>query len=152
MKLIAAVVVYLSFLGVSAQSSAEHAVQQTIITFFKGFHLQDSALMKSTVTANPVLQTIGKNKEGEIHMRTEKFDQLISSIVAIPDTVHFREKIKAFSIQVDGAMANAWTPYEFWINDKFSHCGVNSFQLFNDGSGWKIIYLIDTRRKDNCDY
>ena len=83
-------------------------------------------------------------------MRTEDFSKFLKSIVSIPDTVNFQEKILSFSIQVDGAMANAWTPYEFWYNDAFSHCGVNSFQLFKDGADWKIIYLIDTRRKKGC--
>jgi len=84
-------------------------------------------------------------------MRSEDMDDLIKSIVSIPDSVNFQEKIKSYSIRIDGAMANAWTPYEFWINDNFSHCGVNSFQLFNDGEGWKVIYLIDTRRRDDCE-
>ncbi len=47
-------------------------------------------------------------------------------------------------------MANVWAPYEFYLNNDFSHCGVNSFQLFFDGIQWKIIYLIDTRRKQGC--
>jgi hypothetical protein len=55
-----------------------------------------------------------------------------------------------YNIQIDGAMANAWTSYEFWVNGSFSHCGVNSFQLFKDEGAWKIIYLIDTRRKEGC--
>ncbi|UWX56421.1 hypothetical protein NYZ99_09635 [Maribacter litopenaei] len=56
-----------------------------------------------------------------------------------------------YSIQIDGAMANAWTPYEFRINDNFSHCGVNSFQMVKLEGEWKIIYLIDTRRKEGCE-
>ncbi len=47
-------------------------------------------------------------------------------------------------------MANVWAPYEFYLNNDFSHCGVNYFQLFFDGIQWKIIYLIDTRRKQGC--
>lgn len=61
------------------------------------------------------------------------------------------EQLLDYNIQVDGNMANAWTPYEFWYNGTFSHCGVNSFQLFNDAGTWKIIYLIDTRRREGCD-
>ena len=77
------------------------------------------------------------------------------------DSVALRESVskdivlqtigKTYNIQIDGPMANAWTNYEFWVNDSFSHCGVNSFQLFNDQGSWKIIYLIDTRRKEGCD-
>jgi hypothetical protein len=46
-------------------------------------------------------------------------------------------------------MANAWTSYEFYINGKLSHKGVNSFTLFKESEdlGWKIVHLIDTRRK-----
>jgi hypothetical protein len=44
-------------------------------------------------------------------------------------------------------MAHVWAPYEFYINDKLSHTGVNTFTLFKEKDIWKIIYLIDTRRK-----
>ena len=33
------------------------------------------------------------------------------------------------------------------INEKLSHSGVNAFTLFKEKDSWKIIYLIDTRRK-----
>jgi hypothetical protein len=96
------------------------------------------------------MQTIGSDAEGAKKVKTENFDRFIQSIISIPDTTKFQERLMSFTIQVDGAMANAWTPYEFWVNDAFSHCGVNSFQLFKEGEQWKIIYLIDTRRKVDC--
>jgi hypothetical protein len=49
-------------------------------------------------------------------------------------------------------MAAAWTPYRFYRNGEFSHCGVNSFQLVKMAEGWKIVYIIDTRRKEPCEY
>ena len=150
MKNIVLIILLISFVHLSAQDSEDGAVQKTIETFFKGFHAQDSIIMRSTIGESPVVQRIGENKDGEMVLRHQDLDQLIKSIVSIPDSVNFQEKIKSYSIQIDGAMASAWTPYEFWINDTFSHCGVNSFQLFNDGSGWKIIYLIDTGRKEDC--
>ena len=137
--------------GLSAQDPQEAEVQRVIETFFRGFHAKDSLTMQAAVSDRPILQTIGRNKDGKLGMRSENMDDLIKSIVSIPDSVNFQEKIKSYSIRIDGAMANAWTPYEFWINDNFSHCGVNSFQLFNDGEGWKVIYLIDTRRRDDCE-
>ncbi len=134
----------------NAQSAEEQAVQETIESFFEGFHEQDSVKIKKTIGEEIVLQTIGKNKEGNQMLRTANFDNFLKSIVSIPKSTKFEEKIISYSIQVDGAMANAWTAYEFWVNDGFSHCGVNSFQLFKDGEDWKIIYLVDTRRKENC--
>lgn len=135
---------------ISAQEPEELKVQSTIEAFFDGFHKQDSMLIKQTVSDGIIAQTIGRKKDGSTAMRTEDFGRFLKSIVSIPDSVNFKEKLLSFNIQVDGAMANAWTPYEFWYNDAFSHCGVNSFQLFKDGEDWKIIYLIDTRRKKGC--
>ncbi|WP_190808946.1 nuclear transport factor 2 family protein [Flagellimonas sp. S3867] len=125
-------------------------VKQVIETFFDGFHKQDSMIMKSTLADKVVLQTTGRNREGKTMFRTEEVSKLISSITSIPDSVSFQEKLTSFSIQVDRTMANAWVGYEFWFNDSFSHCGINSFQLINFDGEWKIIYLIDTRGRAGC--
>ena len=39
------------------------------------------------------------------------------------------ERISFETIKIDGPLAIVWTPYNFYHNGKFSHCGVNSFQL-----------------------
>jgi hypothetical protein len=97
-----------------------------------------------------ILQTISKKNDGNNEVRTDAFEQFLRSIISIPDSVGFREEILNYQIKIDGPMANAWTPYKFWLNETFSHCGVNSFQLAKGRDGWKIIYLIDTRRKEEC--
>ena len=33
----------------------------------------------------------------------------------------------------------------------FSHCGANSFQLMKGADGWKIVYLVDSRRTEGCE-
>lgn len=133
-----------------AQSKAEQEVKKSIKTFFEGFHQRDTTIIKSVVDKGIVLQTMGRDKEGNNRLRTDPFKQFLTSLLNIPDSVDFKEELLEIKIQVDGPMAHAWTPYIFWIDQKRSHCGVNSFQLFNDGTQWKIIYLADTRRKDDC--
>ncbi|MGB5645718.1 MAG: nuclear transport factor 2 family protein [Muriicola sp.] len=134
----------------SAQETEELKVENAIKTFFQGFHRQDSTAIKAVANGAIRMQTIGKNKQGEDSVRTVLFDDFVRSIVQIPDSVHFEERILSYNIQVDGSMAHAWTPYEFWFNEKFSHCGVNSFQLFKEGDTWKILSIMDTRRKEGC--
>lgn len=150
MKRIVLILILLGITNGMAQESDKIAVRQTIESFFDGFHKQDSLLIKKTVSEDIIAQTIGRNKEGSNQIRTEDFSKFLKSIVSIPDSISFQERLMSFNIQVDGAMANAWTPYEFWLNDTFHHCGVNSFQLFKEASGWKIIYLVDTRRREGC--
>ena len=146
------VLVYLLAINfANAQNSGEEMVKKTIDSFFEAFHQQDSMALKETVSKDIVLQTIGKDADGREVVKTDDFSHFLRSIVSIPPTTKFEEKILSYNIQIDGAMANAWTNYEFWVNDSFSHCGVNSFQLFNDQGTYKIIYLIDTRRKEGCE-
>ncbi|WP_350288332.1 nuclear transport factor 2 family protein [uncultured Croceitalea sp.] len=133
-----------------AQTDDKAAVKQVVETFFEGFHKQDSVLMKSVLADDVVLQTTGRNKEGKTLFRDEKIEKLITSITSIPDSVAFQEKLTSWSIQVDRTLANAWVGYEFWLNGKFSHCGINSFQMVNFDGDWKIIYLIDTRGRAGC--
>jgi hypothetical protein len=133
-----------------SSEEGKNQVKQVIETFFDGFHKQDSTIIKSTVADEIVLQTTGRNAEGKTQFRTEEFSKFLKSIVGIPETTQFEEKLTSFSIQVDRTMANAWVGYEFWLNGEFSHCGINSFQLINFDGEWKIIYLIDTRGKEGC--
>ena len=137
--------------SVKAQDSDEVAVQKTIEAFFEGFHRQDSLMIKEAATPDMVLQTISKDSAGNHFVRTEAFSKFLKSIVGIPATTQFQEVIKGYSIQIDGPMANAWTPYEFRLNNAFHHCGVNSFQLVKHKEDWKIVYLIDTRRIEGCE-
>ena len=88
--------------------------------------------------------------EGKDVLVTDEPGKLITAVANRPSDQKWEEKILGYSVQVDGNMAHVWTPYEFWFNGDFSHCGVNSFQLFHDNGTWKIIYLIDTRRRQDC--
>ena len=143
----------LIFIGISgfAQDSTESEVRKSIEVFFEGFHQQDSAIIRSVVSDDIKLQTMGVDKEGKNRMRTDPFNGFLKSIISIPDSIQFREELLDFKIQLDGPMAHAWTPYNFWVNGELSHCGVNSFHLFNDGTSWRIIYLVDTRRREGCE-
>ncbi len=150
MRLIFFFLILFSFSGMNAQGTEEQKVKKTINAFFEGFHGKDSVAVRKTVTDAIQLQTIGKNKEGKESIISVPFDNFLQAIVKIPDSVQFQELLLSFNIQVDGSMAHAWTPYEFWRNDCFSHCGVNSFQLFKEGDEWKIVSIMDTRRKEDC--
>ncbi len=121
-------------------------VEQTIQTFFEGFHAKDTLKIKSTCSDKLVLQSISETAKGN-KFSTETPKDFLISMATIPADMQFEERILSYNIQVDGTMAHAWTPYEFYINGKFSHKGVNAFTLFKTAEGWKIVHLIDTRRK-----
>ncbi|WP_396147784.1 nuclear transport factor 2 family protein [Flavobacterium sp.] len=130
----------------SSIQAQNQEVQKVIETFFEGFHAKDTVKMKSVCSDKIILQSIMENAKGA-KLSDESAKEFYNSIATIPSDFKFEEKILSYSIQVDGTMAHAWTPYEFYINGKLSHSGVNAFTLFKENGIWRIIYCIDTRRK-----
>ena len=129
--------------------SEEDAVKATINLLFDGMRNADTAMLRKAFATNNTMQTIAKTKDGKSVVRTESINDFIKSI-GTPHAEKYDERIVFTKILIDANLASVWTDYKFYIGDKFSHCGVNSFQLFKGEDGWKIIYIIDTRRKDNC--
>lgn len=123
----------------------EADVKKTIQIFFDGMQKGDTLKIKS-VCKDMVLQSVGESTKGTT-LTTENTADFLKSIASIPNDIKIEERLLDYKIQIDGSLAHAWTPYEFYVNGKLSHKGVNSFQLFKDNGNWKIIYIADTRRK-----
>ena len=137
--------------SVSAQKDKEKKeIKNTIETFFLGLQKGDSTILKSTLHKDIKIQTTFTNKKGEKHLKTETRKKLLINVANKKPENIYLEKLLSYTIKVDGNLASVWTPYEFYLNDNFSHCGANSFQLFNNNGKWEIIYLVDMRRRVNC--
>ncbi|HEX9979078.1 MAG TPA: nuclear transport factor 2 family protein [Flavobacterium sp.] len=143
MKKLLLIIVCLALQPLQAQ---EPQIRKSIEIFFEGFHARDTVKMTSVFAREMVLHFVSERKTGNV-LSVESAAEMAKSIASIPKDVKFEERLLSWKIQSDGAMAHVWTPYEFYINGKLSHSGVNSFQLFNDNGIWKITYIIDTRRK-----
>jgi ketosteroid isomerase-like protein len=140
-------IVVLIVLFTSAYSQAQNQeIQKVVEIFFEAFHAKDTLKLQSLCDETMILQSISENAKGT-KLSNEKPQAFFKSIASIPAELKFQERIMSFSIQVDGSMAHAWTPYEFYLNGKLSHKGVNAFTLFKKDNSWKIVHLIDTRRK-----
>lgn len=138
----------LFFLCLGLTSTAQkQEVQKSIEMFFEGFHQRDSIKIKSVCSDKMILQSISESSSKGNKLSDETAKEFYKSIASIPSNIKFEEKILSYNIQIDGTMAHVWAPYEFYLNDKLSHTGVNTFTLFKEKNSWKIIYLIDTRRK-----
>ena len=133
-----------------AQSDTRQEVRATIDYFFEGFHKRDTTQMRSVLGDSLHMQRIGRDATGSPVLVNESAEAFLASMANLPDTLKIEERLLEYRIQTDGDMAHAWTPYEFYLQGAFHHCGVNSFQLFHDGTRWKIIYLVDTRRVKDC--
>jgi hypothetical protein len=124
-------------------------IKKTINIMFDAMRKSDSTTLRSTFAKGLVFQSVATKKDGSTVLSTESPEGFIKQI-GTPHKEVYDERITYGDIKVDGPLASVWTPYKFYLGQQFSHCGVNFFQLMKTTEGWKIIYIVDTRRKDNC--
>ena len=62
----------------------------------------------------------------------------------------YRERYWDPIVHVRGSIAIVWTPYEFWIDGKTSHCGIDVFDLMKDQGVWKIANMMWTVEPEAC--
>lgn len=132
-----------------AQNSEETAVRAIIDQMFTGMRTGKGKLVEDAFSTNAVLQTIVSRPDGSVEVKTESVSDFVAAVDK-PHAEQWDERIQYGSIQIDHQLATVWTPYQFYLGGKFSHCGVNSFQLVKINGNWKIQYIIDTRRKEAC--
>ncbi|WP_431612457.1 nuclear transport factor 2 family protein [Chryseobacterium sp. 'Rf worker isolate 10'] len=132
-------------ISISAFGQQNKDIEKPIRNLFLGMKNADSELVKSAFAENAVLQTI--TKDGTV--KSDNIQEFVASVSKFTKG-DLDERIIVETVHTDGNLASVFTPYSFYLKGKLSHCGANSFQLVKQNNEWKIQYIIDTRRKDNC--
>lgn len=47
-------------------------------------------------------------------------------------------------VRVAGGVALVWLPYDLYVDDEWSHCGVDAFTLVRTADGWRIAAIAYT--------
>jgi hypothetical protein len=129
------------------QDIQKEKLKTVVKTFFEGFHNKDSLLIVSVIDRSFDLNSTSFKEDNGI-LRNINRDNFVRAVISRPDSPVWKEKLLSFDIKIDGPLANVWVDYEFWLDDKLSHCGVNSIHLLKKKSGWKIFNITDSRRID----
>jgi hypothetical protein len=131
-----------------AQSVDSAAVLQPVHDLFDGMRAADTTLMRAAFHPSATLHTT-QARPGAAPAVSQTpiaaFLQGIAGAGALLD-----EQLTSTTLLVDGPLATAWTAYRFYVGDQFSHCGVNTFTLVQEADEWKILHIVDTRRRDAC--
>jgi len=126
-------------------------VKQVINDLFDGMREGDSTKVGALFGKEVQMYTSFTNKEGELILKKGELAIFLKAVGSPHDKI-WDEKIWNTKVNVDKGIAQVWTDYAFYVGTDFSHCGVDAFHLGKDASGnWKIMHLMDTRRKEACD-
>lgn len=122
---------------------------EVISRLFEGMRQGDSAMVRQAFTKEAQMYTVIDGANGDAQLRRGSLKKFLEA-VGTPHEEVWDEPIWDTDIKIDGNLAQVWTQYAFYFGDKFSHCGVDAFQLVRLAEGWKIFQATDTRKKDGC--
>lgn len=124
-------------------------IKTVIHTLFEGMRQGDSAKVHSVCSPKIRMLTAFTSKSGKEVLHEGNLNDFLVA-VGTPHEKVWDERLSSFTVDIDDRIAQVWTDYQFYIGETFSHCGVNAFQLLKTDGIWKIIQILDTRRKSNC--
>jgi hypothetical protein len=121
--------------AIAQNSSERDAVLKAVQMFFDTMTARDVDAMRRIMVPR-----------GHFHamdMRTPKIDPVLLSteeaLAGLQKTKYTsRERIWNPEVRVHGLIATVWAPYDLWVDGKYSHCGVDAFDLIKTTDGWKI--------------
>jgi len=135
----------IALLPLAAQTSDEKDVLAAVQRTFDGMAANDAAKIMASMTADARLYGVRTNG-ATYAMPAEQWANRIAS-----NKSKLVERFtKAPTVSIHGAIANVWGEYEFLRDDKFTHCGVDSFNLLKTSDGWKVAAILDTEETTGC--
>jgi hypothetical protein len=129
----------------SPSTADREAVVATVQKFF------DTMASKDVVEARRVLMPDGRF----VAVRDDRPEPRSTTNQAYLDslakrTQAYRERMWDPDVRIHGAIAVVWTRYDFWVDGKFSHCGVDAFDLVKTAEGWRIAGGVYTVERTGC--
>lgn len=128
-----------------ALPSEQDSPLTTAQKLFDAMQSHDSVLASSLFLPGATLSSL--NAEGKASIIP--FEQFVERIGGSKD--QWVERIWNPQVLEEGHIAVVWAKYDFHLNGKFHHCGVDSFQMLKTDEGWKISAISDTRSTASCE-
>jgi hypothetical protein len=125
------------------------AVMAVVQQLFDGMRARDTAKMRATLHPDARLFSAGV-KDSVPTVTIESISAWLGGIPNARPGLLLDERLHNPVVNVDAGLASVWAEYTFYLGDKVSHCGVDTFHLVKTTAGWKIIDLADTRRREGC--
>jgi hypothetical protein len=148
MRILAILATVLCTGGFAAAQPAA-AEREAVLTVMQTFF--DTMAAKDVDGARKILQPQGRfhamrMRDGKPDVRAFSNEEYFADLKASKQAM--RERMWNPEVRIHGLIATVWTPYDFWIDGKFSHCGIDAFDLIRTEEGWKIAggsYTIESK-------
>src|SRR5579884_298968 len=117
----------------------------TVQKLFDAMSAHDAEAAKAVTIPDGRLYSIrpdGKLSQG---MTLEQFAEHLSTAKD-----KMLERMWKPTVLIRGGIAQVWAEYDFHLNGKFHHCGVDDVSLLKAPDGWKIAGITYTSETNGC--
>jgi hypothetical protein len=125
----------------AAPTAEEQAVLAPLQAFLAGIQAYDKAAMLAQTLPDAMITRVsaGKTTQQTVRSLVERFPASTGR--------KLEERIHDPLIRIDEDLAVIWAPYEFMVDGKVDHCGVDLVEAVRRDGRWLISGLADTSRK-----
>lgn len=122
--------------------------KETVITvaedFLKALSARDSLAARQFLLPQGCITSV----RGDGSIRSQTHQEFLESIAV--ETNGLLETMKNPKVWIQGSVAVVWADYDFFLNGKYSHCGVDVFSMLKTREGWRISGLSYSVVKGGC--
>ncbi|MCK4932572.1 MAG: hypothetical protein KAT01_10425 [Candidatus Aminicenantes bacterium] len=139
-------------IGTQLSCTSPHPEEKSVIAaveqFFEALEIQDADLARNILLPEGVVFSV-REEGGEKRIKVTPHLQIINNLISSNERM--LERMWDPKILIHKEIAVLWTKYDFHREGKFSHCGVDAFNLIKTPKGWKISGIIYTVEKEGCE-
>lgn len=140
--------VLLLILAVAPALAGGDSALGAVETFFEALSDNNGALAETVMIEDAVLYGY-RLESGEAKLGRVSAADYLASMSNRSDKL--LERIWDVEVLQHDRLATVWTPYDFYLNGEFHHCGRNSFSLIRDENGWRIASVVYSMLTDGCE-
>ncbi len=151
MKILIATVLVLSAaspLAAQAAGDDRAAALAVVQQLFDAMRTKDTTQLRSLFWPGSRLLGVRPRREGGFTVQETSVEQFARAVAG--STGIWLERMFEPEVRIDGTLAQVWAPYDFHLNGRFSHCGVDAVQLLRVDGVWKIVALSDSFQREAC--
>ncbi len=126
-------------------SPQEREAIEAVQALFDAMRQKDTAAARQLF--HPAAHIAAPSRSSPAEMQERSLDEFLASLVVDEE---LDERMVNPRVRADGPLAAVWTPYTFHRGGRFSHCGTDAVHLVRDGTAWRILHLVWTRRTEGC--
>ncbi len=125
--------------AVSAQTPDETSAAAVADGLFAAMRAKNADAIKAQFLPEGQLIAIDKPRDGKGPSKTRVFSaESFAKTISESKSAEFIERMPTKDVRISGDMAIVSGRYTFFVGEKFSHCGTNTFNLVRTDAGWKI--------------